>query len=56
MNSYSNEFKSHMEDFVLIMIILQKSDKGFGSGKKHELDIWTWCNIKSSMTFELIRI
>ena len=40
MNSYSNEFKSHMEDFILITIILLKSDKGFGSGKK-ELDICT---------------
>ena len=40
-NSYSNEFKSHMEDFVLIIIILLKSDKGFGSGKKHQLDICT---------------
>ena len=29
MNSYSNEFKIHMEDVVLIIIILQKSDKGF---------------------------
>ena len=30
-----------MEDFILIIIILLKSDKGFGSGKKHELDICT---------------
>ena len=28
-----------MEDFILTTIILLKSDKGFGSGKKHELDI-----------------
>ena len=27
-----------MEDFILIIILLVKSDKGFGSGKKHELD------------------
>ena len=33
-NSYSSEFKSHMEDFILIIIILLKSDEGFGSGKK----------------------
>ena len=30
-----------MDDFILIIIILPKSDKGFGSGKKHELDICT---------------
>ena len=30
-----------MEDFILIMIISLKSDKGFGSGKKHEWDICT---------------
>ena len=30
-NSSSNELKSHMEDFILIIIILLKSDKGFGS-------------------------
>ena len=28
-----------MEDFILITIKLQQSDKGFGSGKKHVLDI-----------------
>ena len=38
-NSSSNELKSHMEDFILITIKLQQSDKGFGSGKKHVLDI-----------------
>ena len=38
-NSSSNELKSHMEDFILIM--LHQSDKGFGSGKKHVLDICT---------------
>ena len=38
-NSSSNELKSHMEDFILIIIMLQQSDKGFGSGKKHALDI-----------------
>ena len=32
-NSYSSEFKSHMEDFILIIMILLKSDEGFGSGK-----------------------
>jgi hypothetical protein len=32
-NSSSNEIKSHMEDFILITIKLQQSDKGFGSGK-----------------------
>ena len=30
-----------MEDFILIIIMLQQSDKGFGSGKKHVLDICT---------------
>ena len=30
-----------MEDFILIIIILLKSDEGLGSGKKHELDICT---------------
>ena len=40
-NSYSSEFKSHMEAFILIIIVLQRSDKGFGSGKKHEFDICT---------------
>ena len=30
-----------MQDFILIMIILPKSGKGVGSGKKHELDIST---------------
>ena len=30
-NSYSSEFKSHMEDFILVIIILLSSDKGFGS-------------------------
>ena len=29
-NSSSNELKSHMEDFILIIIMLQQSDKGFG--------------------------
>jgi hypothetical protein len=33
-NSYSSEFKSHIEDFILIIIILINSEKGFGSGKK----------------------
>ena len=37
--SSSNELKSHMEDFILLVIMLQQSDKGFGSGKKHVLDI-----------------
>ena len=32
-NSSSNELKSHMEDFILIMMMLLKSDEGFGSGK-----------------------
>ena len=32
-NSSSNELKSHMEDFILIIIMLQQSYKGFGSGK-----------------------
>ena len=40
MNSYSSEFKSHMEDFILVIIILLKSDKGFGAGKKCGLDIY----------------
>ena len=30
-----------MKDFILIIILLVKSDKGFGSGKKHQLDICT---------------
>ena len=34
-NSSSNESKSHMEDFILIIIMLQQSDKSFGSGEKH---------------------
>ena len=40
-NSSSNELKSHMEDFILITIKLQQSDKGFGSGKRHVLDVCT---------------
>jgi hypothetical protein len=40
-NSSSNELKSHMEDFILIIIMIQQSDKGFGSGKEHVLDICT---------------
>ena len=39
--SSSNELKSHMEDFKLIIIMSQQSDEGFGSGKKHVLDICT---------------
>ena len=39
-NSPCNELI--MEDYsILIIIMLLKSDKGFGSGKKHELDIFT---------------
>ena len=38
MNSSSNELKSHMEDFIPIVI---KSDEGFGTGKNHVLDICT---------------
>ena len=30
-----------MEDFILIIIILQQSDKGFGAGKTLGLDICT---------------
>ena len=30
-----------MEVFISIMIILLNSVEGFGSGKKHELDIFT---------------
>ena len=33
-NSYSNGFKSHMKDFKCIIILL-KSDKGFGTAKKN---------------------
>ena len=40
-NSSSNELKSHMEDFILIIIMLQQSDEGFDSGKNHVLDICT---------------
>ena len=40
-NSSSNELKSHVEDFILITIMLQQNDEGFGSGKKHVLDICT---------------
>ena len=40
-NSSSNELKSDMEDFILIIIMLQQSDEGFDSGKKHVLDICT---------------
>ena len=39
-NPSSNELKSHM-DFIIIIIMLQQSDKGFGSGKKHVFDICT---------------
>jgi hypothetical protein len=38
-NSSSNELKSHMEEFILIIIMLLKSDESLGSGKKHALDI-----------------
>ena len=30
-----------MEDFILIIIILQQSDEVFGAGKKHVLDTCT---------------
>ena len=50
MNSYSNEFKSHMEDFILIIIILLKSDKDFGSGKS-----MTWIFIKNPMQMDLVQ-
>ena len=40
-NSSSNELKCHMEDFILIIIMLQQSNEGFGSGKEHVLDICT---------------
>ena len=40
-NSSSNELKSHMEDFILIIIMQQQSGEGFGSDKKHVLDICT---------------
>ena len=40
-NSYSNELKSHMDEFILIIIMLQQSYEGFGSGKNHVLDICT---------------
>ena len=33
-NSSSDELKSHMEAFILIIIMLLKSDEGFGLGKK----------------------
>ena len=37
----SNELKSHMEDIISLIIMLLKSEEGFGSGKKHALDIYT---------------
>ena len=40
-NSSSNELRSHMDEFILIIIMLQQSYEGFGSGKKHVLDICT---------------
>ena len=41
-NSSSNELKSHMDKFILLIIImLQQSYKGFGSGQKHVLNICT---------------
>ena len=40
-DSSSNDLKCHMEDFILIIIMLLKSDEGFASGKKHVLDICT---------------
>ena len=40
-NSSSNELKCHMEDFILITIMLQQSNEGFGSGKKHLFDMCT---------------
>ena len=40
-NSSSKELKSHMEDIVWIIIMLQQSDKGFDSGKKPVLEICT---------------
>ena len=48
-----------MEDFILIIIMLKQSDEGFGSGKKHVLDICTksYANglgsIKSAFLFNL---
>ena len=40
-NSSSNELKSHMKEIILIIIMLQQSYEGFGSGQKHVLDICT---------------
>ena len=37
----SKELKSHMEDFILLILMLLKSDKGFGSGKNQVLVICT---------------
>ena len=48
-----------MEDFILTTIILLKSDKGFGSGKKHELNPMQMDLVQYKilhMTFELTRI
>ena len=49
-NSYSNEFKSHMEDFIFIVIILLKSDKDFGSGKN-----MSWIFVQNHMKIDLVQ-
>ena len=51
MNSYSSEFKSHMDDFIYIMILLLKSDKGFGSGKKNI----SWIFVQNPMQIDLVQ-
>ena len=49
-NSYSSEFKSHMEDFILIIIILLKSEKSFGSGKN-----MCWIFVQNPMQMDLVQ-
>ena len=49
-NSSSNELKSHMDEFILIIIMLQQSDKGFGSGKN-----MCWIFVQNPMQMDLVQ-
>ena len=51
-NTYSsfNELKSHMEDFMLIIIMLLKSDEGFEQEKNMR-----WIFVQNPMQIDLVQ-
>ena len=49
-NSYSNELKSHMDEFILIIIMLQQSYEGFGSGKN-----MCWKIVQNPIQMDLVQ-